>query len=282
MSARRFHHAAHGIRAAGQGHVRAELFREVSLVGAARNPDHRIGSPGLGQLHVNLSRDSQAHHDDGLPGKNIDAVVAVHAGGRDLDERRNVAIDRIRQGVYVAARSHEVIRESAVGIASDERAVGAEVGLARAAIEAHAAVNGRVNDDAIAAVERGVSSVHHFADHFMAHDQRVADGDRAFVDVEIGPADAAMGHSDEDLVMSESGPLDFREAQIAGPSQDHSFHESCFRQSAALPDFPEPTARPGRVALTTSRNSSSVSKRLRWSEKSLMAATTRIASSSLN
>jgi len=66
----------------------------------------------------------------------------------------------------------------------------------------------------------------------MAHDQRVADWDRAFIDVKIGPADAAMGHSDEDLVMSESGPLDFRKAQIAGPSQDHGFHESCFRQSA--------------------------------------------------
>ena len=83
-------------------------------------------------------------------------------------------------------------------------------------------------------VERGVSSVDHFADHFVAHDQRVADGDRAFVDVQIGPADAAMGHSDEDLVVSESGPLDFRKAQIAGPSQDHGFHESCFRQMTAF------------------------------------------------
>jgi hypothetical protein len=66
----------------------------------------------------------------------------------------------------------------------------------------------------------------------MAHDQRVADRDCAFVDVEIGPADAAMSYSDEDLVMSESGPLDFCKAQFAGPSQDHGFHVSCFRQSA--------------------------------------------------
>jgi hypothetical protein len=64
----------------------------------------------------------------------------------------------------------------------------------------------------------------------MTHDQRVADRDCTFVNVEIGPADAAMSHSDEDFVMSESGPLDFRKAQIAGPSQDHSFHEMCFRQ----------------------------------------------------
>ena len=225
-------------------------LREVSLVGAARNPDHRIRSPRLGQLHVNLSRDSQAHHNDRLSGENFDEVVAMHAGGRDLDERRNVAVDRIRQGVYVAARSHEVIRESAVGIASDERAVGTEVGLAGAAIQAHAAVNGRVDDDAIAAMKRGVSSVDHLADHFMTHDQRVADGDRAFVDVEIGAADAAMGHSDEDLVMSESGPLDFRKAQIAGPSQDHSFHESCSSsiRSPCTALFPAavPVLRPGR------------------------------------
>jgi hypothetical protein len=155
----------------------------------------------------------------------------MHASGRDLDEWRNIAVNRVRQGIYVTARSNKVIRESAVGIASDERAGGAEVGLAGPAIQAHAAVKGRVNDDAIAAVQGVVTSVNHLADHFMAHDQRVANRDRAFVDMEIGPADAAMGHSDEDLVMSESGPLDFRKAQIAGPSQDHGFHESCFRQS---------------------------------------------------
>jgi hypothetical protein len=136
----------------------------------------------------------------------------------------------------VAARSHKVIREPAVGIPSDERTIGAEVSLAGAAIQAHAAVKGRVNDDPIPAVERGVSSVDHLTDHFMAHDQRVADRDRAFVDVKIGPADAAVGYSDEDLVKSESGPLDFRKAQIAGPSQDHSFHECVFRQSV-LPKF---------------------------------------------
>ena len=132
----------------------------------------------------------------------------------------------------MAAWSHEIIRESAVGIASDERAVRTEVRLACAAIQAHATVEGRVNDNAIAAMESVVSSINNLADHFMAHDQRVADGDCAFVDVEIGPADAAMSHSDEDLVMSESGPLDFRKAQFAGPTQDHGFHKRRFRQFA--------------------------------------------------
>ena len=37
-----------------------------------------------------------------------------------------------------------------------------------------------------------------------------------------------MSDSDENLIVSESGPLDFRKAQVAGPSQDHGFHESCF------------------------------------------------------
>jgi hypothetical protein len=132
----------------------------------------------------------------------------------------------------VAAGSDEVIREAAVGIAADEGAVGTEVGLAGAAIEAHAAVDGRVNNDAIAAVKCGVSAFNYLADHFMAHDQRVANRDCAVVNVQIGPADAAVSHSDEDLVGSKSGPLDFRKAQFARASQDHGFHESCFRQSA--------------------------------------------------
>jgi hypothetical protein len=77
-------------------------------------------------------------------------------------------------------------------------------------------------------VERGVTAVHHFADHFVTHDQRMADGDCAFVDVEIGAADAAMRDPYENLIVSESGPLDFGKAQVAGPSQDHGFHEGAF------------------------------------------------------
>ena len=133
----------------------------------------------------------------------------------------------------MASRGYKIVREPAVGIASYERTVGTEVGLASAAIEAHAAVKRWVDYDAVALVERGVSSVNHFSDHFVAHDQRVSDGDCAFIDVEIGPADPTMGHSDEDLIVSESGPLDFRNSEFAGASQDHCFHERYFRQGKA-------------------------------------------------
>jgi hypothetical protein len=82
-------------------------------------------------------------------------------------------------------------------------------------------------------MKSGVIAVDHLADHFVPHDQRVADGNRAFVNVEIGSANTAMSHSDEDLIMSEDGAFDFRRAQIARPSQDHCFHERCFRQKKA-------------------------------------------------
>jgi hypothetical protein len=74
----------------------------------------------------------------------------------------------------------------------------------------------------------------------MAHDQWMTDGDCAFVDMKIGSTNAAVGHADKNLIVSERGPLDFGEAQLPGPSQDHGFHESRFRQSEA-----NPFAKPG-------------------------------------
>jgi hypothetical protein len=68
---------------------------------------------------MNLPGDSEAHHHDGLPGENIHSMLTVHAGGCNLDERRNIAVNRCGQGVHVRARSDEVIRESAVRIAAD-------------------------------------------------------------------------------------------------------------------------------------------------------------------
>ena len=158
-------------------------------------------------------------------------LVAMHAGSCNLNERRNIAFDRSRQWIHVRAWSNQIVRKSAVGIATDERAVGAKIVLALAAIEAHAAVNGRIDDDASACWQLGVSAFHHFADHFMAHDQRVANGDCAFVNVQIGPADAAMRDAHENFVVSESRALHFRQGQFSRPLQDHGFHEGFLRQS---------------------------------------------------
>jgi hypothetical protein len=103
--------------------------------------------------------------------------------------------------------------------------------LASAAIEAHATIDGRVNNDAITEMQRRIFATHHLADHFVTHDERVTNGDCAFVDVQIGAADTAMRDSDKDLVMSENGPLDFRQGQFSRALQDHCFHERGFRQS---------------------------------------------------
>jgi hypothetical protein len=150
--------------------------------------------------------------------------VTVYAGSHRLDERRHFVVDRFGEAIDMAARSNKIIREPAVGVASDERAVGTQVRLPDTAIQTHAAVKGGVNDDAIAAMQRGVSPVGHLADHFMAHDQRVADGDGAFEDVQIGPANAAVCNPDEDLTRPGGGPFDFGKPQVAGPSQDHCLH----------------------------------------------------------
>jgi hypothetical protein len=219
-------------------------------------------SPGLRQLHMYLSDDAQTHDHDGLSRENTEFAVGMQACGDDLDEWRRPIVDRIRQGVDVGQRSNQIIREPAVRVTPHQGAVRAKAGLAGPAIHAHAAIKTRIDNNALPGLEDAAPAVGYLADHFMAHDQRMTDRDSAFEDVKISAADAAVGQTHQNLIMSRRWPVDLCEAQIARASQDHSFHKRCFGQSAALTPFALPTALLGRVALTTLLNSASVSKRL--------------------
>ena len=93
-----------------------------------------------------------------------------------------------------------------------------------AAIQAHAAVERGIDDDSRSCGKRGVRARFHHADHFVAHDQRVAHRDRAFVNVQIGAADSAVSDANENLVVPKGRTLDFREAQLARAAENHGSH----------------------------------------------------------
>ena len=85
-----------------------------------------------------------------------------------------------------------------VAIASDQAAIGAKLGLPDPAMKAIAAIQHRIDDHPRASLgtvrTRGLD---HFADHLVAHDQRILRRDTAGEDFQIGAANAAVGHPND-------------------------------------------------------------------------------------
>ena len=112
----------------------------------------------------------------------------------------------------MTARSHNVLCEASVRIPPKENTVWTQLGLPGSTVEAHAAVKARVDDNPSAEMELIIATLDQFTDHLVAHDQRVADRNRTFVDFQIRAADAAIGHPHQDLIVTRGRPLD-----VAGP-----------------------------------------------------------------
>jgi len=73
-----------------------------------------------------------------------------------------------------------------------------------------------VNHDPGAIPNVLITSFDQFARYLVPHDQRMIDLNPAFVDFDIGPAHAAVGHSDQDMIVIESRPFNVFKPQIAG------------------------------------------------------------------
>ena len=170
-------HARHRTVAAGNRQVGAERFRQRALVGAARDADDG-GAPRLGELHVQLTGDTEAQDHDELAGEDVDLPLRVQARREYLNERRRARVHGLRQREHVARRNGDELGKAAVPVPSDQHAVRAQVRLPDAAVEARPAIELRIDDDAIAAAQRlrARANVHHFARHLVAHDSRIATG----------------------------------------------------------------------------------------------------------
>ena len=152
----------------------------------------------------------------------------------------------------IGGRGHE-FGEPAVDVAADQDAPGAQMCLSDPAMKAGAAVQLRIDDDAIASPEVAVAArVDHFARHLVAHDARVLHRNRAAVDLVIGAADAAVRHADKHLARVERRRRHLAGHQFPRRLQDHGVHEATTGFLGA---------RPLRTATTSSAA-------LRWSSTS--------------
>ena len=168
---------------------------------------------------MQLTRDAEAEDDHELTREDVYLALRVETGREDLDHRRHSRLDRRRQRKRVARRNGDELREAAVAIASDEHAVLAKMCLADPAMEARAAIQLRIDDDAVAGAQRACASIDHFARHFVAHDARILHGNRAVEDLVVGPADPAVRHAHEQLPLLRRRPRHIVPDQFTGSSQ---------------------------------------------------------------
>ena len=151
----------------------------------------------------------------------------MQARGRHLNQRRGAAVDGIGQAEDLADGHRGVFGESAVAIAADQTAVRANAGLAGAALQAGAAGNYGIDDDADSGTDvRAIAALDHFADHFVAHDQRILRGNRALIDFEIRAAQAGVRDAHQHLAFFNDGARNLVESQLARSSEDHGLHHS--------------------------------------------------------
>src|SRR2546430_12734915 len=62
----------------------------------------------------------------------------------------------------------------------------------------------------------------HLADHLVPHDQRMANGNSAFVDLQVRATNAAVGDTDQDLIVARLGPLDLVDRKSTRLNSSHS------------------------------------------------------------
>ena len=97
------------------------------------------------------------------------------------------------------------------------------VRLTDAAVEAGAAVELRIDDDAIAAAQRAGAGVDDFARHLVSHDPRIADGNGAVEDLVVGAADPAVRHPHEHLAGRRPRPRHLVADQLPGAVSTMAF-----------------------------------------------------------
>lgn len=249
LAAGSFAHCAHCFGSAGQSEIGAEFFCQLPFPGATRDSDDRTRAMRSGQLRVQLTGYSETDHYDGLAWHYGQKPLRVNACGEHLDQRGYPAADGFRQQVRMGERRKEIVRKTAVRISPDEAAIAAQVRLPEAAIQTTTAVEARVDHDAIANPNAIVAALNNFTGYLMSHDQGIANGNGAIVNLQVGATNAAICNANQNPIAAAFRSLDIFEGQITPGSEDKCFHRKVpFAQAAARAPLAEAAASSGRIA----------------------------------
>jgi hypothetical protein len=182
--------------------------------------------PGAGDHHV-------------LPGLHLGLLDRVHRNDQRLGHRHQMPGDAGRHLVQQVARMRNVFRHPALDMHAAHGQVLAAVGVADRAWIALAAIDVRLEDDAVAFLElRFVGAdFHHLAGDFMSDDARVGDQRiDALVGANVRAADPGAAHLDQHLPVEALGRLDVADQDFPGFLEQYGFHDVFLSQkeSAAV------------------------------------------------
>lgn len=177
--------------------VGAEFEGPVALGRRPGHADHREGAARLQELDVHEAGDAQADYHGRLPGRVRDQRLGVYASRQDLEQRRFVVGDLSREHVQPVLVHRDPLGDAAIGVPAEQSSGRAQVGPARAALRAPAAVVAGIDEDPRSAREAAgkATRVDH-ASHLVAENPGIADRYRAVDNFQICAADSRPGNGD--------------------------------------------------------------------------------------
>ena len=200
-----FFHLCDGRRVAFQRQIGAQLVCETALPGTASHADYfRAGR--FGELHVELTADTETKHDDSVAGTNLDAALPMDARRQHLDQRGIFIFDGVRNRKDELARHREIFGKAPVGVAADQSTIRTEIKKAfltektRPAVERGIDQNTRPGFDGIAAFDD-------FTRDLMTHHARILHGNASTENSEVRSANAGVRDANQHPIGAGIGPL---------------------------------------------------------------------------
>ena len=178
--------------------VRSQFAGDRELRRRPRDPDDRPGPAVLRELEMQEPRHAEPEHDGALSGERTAPALRVDAGREHLEEGSGRGVETVRERVHVRRRECHQLTQAAVTVASEQPAFRADVRSGLPALEASAACDSGVEEDAFP----GARSGRERSDDLVPHHPWVRHGDLPGVDLKIGAADADALDVHGDLIGS--------------------------------------------------------------------------------
>ncbi len=186
--------------------IDAGLFCQLPPKWTARNADQRTRTASLGQLHVQLTSDTQTDDDNGFARCRSGETLSMNASGGHLDQRGRVVSNRVRQLENVASGCSDVVPKASVRIATLDCSVRAQIRLTDTTMKALPARNHRIDDHPIARLEVVVPvAIDDLSYNLMAHDERIMNRDSSAINLGVGSADTGVGHANQYPIVAKIG-----------------------------------------------------------------------------
>ncbi len=185
----------------GNGPAGARGQDGLGLVLVAEGGDDLGGAQGSGGQRRQDADAAAAQHHYPLPERKVHQMQAVDRHSQGLHQRRQLIVQRVRQGIKRVGEDGHVLGEGAGGASAQQHPLGADLVLPRPTVGALAAGAERLCQHPLAGGDtlHALSHLGHLASKLVPRGDGGDHGQFAAVEMEVGAADAAGAHPQENL-----------------------------------------------------------------------------------